>query len=113
VSVPNVPVARSTSRVSRASIVTDRLCGSIPITTRSITILLRRVEIPAAGGIGSARAIASCFGELATGAKTLRLGGRTLDELTAPGVPLADGWGDVVWHTDIRFPPVSSSPGWS
>jgi hypothetical protein len=35
-----MPVARSTSRVSRASIVTDRLCGSIPITTRSITILL-------------------------------------------------------------------------
>jgi CubicO group peptidase (beta-lactamase class C family) len=64
---------------------------------------LRRVEIPAAGGIGSTRAIASCFGELATGAKTLRLGGRTLDELTAPGVPPADGWGDVVWHTDIRF----------
>jgi CubicO group peptidase (beta-lactamase class C family) len=64
---------------------------------------LRPVEIPAAGGIGSARAIASCFGELATGANTLRLGGRTLDELTTPGVPPADGWGDVVWHTDIRF----------
>jgi hypothetical protein len=32
-----VPVARSTSRPSRASIVTDRLCGSIPITTRSTT----------------------------------------------------------------------------
>jgi hypothetical protein len=71
---------------------------------------LRPVEIPAAGGIGSARAIASCFGELATGAKTLRLGGRTLDGLTAPGVPPADGWGDVVWHTDIRFSAGSSSP---
>ena len=35
-----MPIARSTSRVSRASIVTDRLCGSIPITTRSITVLL-------------------------------------------------------------------------
>jgi hypothetical protein len=68
------------------------------------------VEIPAAGGIGSARAIASCFGKPATGAKTLRLGGRTLDELTAPGVPPVDGWSDVVWHTDIRFSAVSSSP---
>jgi CubicO group peptidase (beta-lactamase class C family) len=28
---------------------------------------------------------------------------RTLDELTAPGAPPADGWGDLVWHTDIRF----------
>jgi len=28
---------------------------------------------------------------------------RTLDELTAPGGPPADGWGDLVWHTDIRF----------
>src|SRR5262245_27782983 len=28
---------------------------------------------------------------------------RTLDELTGPGGPPADGWGDLVWHTDIRF----------
>jgi hypothetical protein len=39
-SVPDRPRARSTSRSSRASIVTDALCGSIPITTRSITRLL-------------------------------------------------------------------------
>ena len=49
------------------------------------------------------RAVARCFGELATGARTLGLTDRTLDELTAPGVPPADGWGDLVWHTDIRL----------
>jgi hypothetical protein len=34
---------------------------------------LRRIEIPAAGGVGTVRAIARCFGELATGARTLGL----------------------------------------
>ena len=35
--IGNVPTTRSTSRVSRASNVTDRLCGSTPMITRSIT----------------------------------------------------------------------------
>jgi CubicO group peptidase (beta-lactamase class C family) len=64
---------------------------------------LRRIQIPAAGGIGTVRAVARCFGELATGARTLGLTDRTLNELTTPGGPPADGWGDLVWHTDIRF----------
>ena len=34
--MPNRPVARSTSRRSLASIVTEALCGSIPMTTSSI-----------------------------------------------------------------------------
>jgi hypothetical protein len=49
------------------------------------------------------RAVARCFGELATSARTLGLTDRTLNELTAAGVPPADGWGDLVWHTDIRY----------
>jgi hypothetical protein len=40
------PVARSTSRPSRASIVTDRLCGSIPITIRSTSRPPRLSSIP-------------------------------------------------------------------
>jgi CubicO group peptidase (beta-lactamase class C family) len=64
---------------------------------------LRRIQIPAAGGIGSVRAVAHCFGELATGARTLGLTDRTLNELTTPGIPPADGWCDLVWHTDIRY----------
>ncbi|MEJ7743128.1 MAG: hypothetical protein WKF73_11570 [Nocardioidaceae bacterium] len=46
--------ARSTSRVSRASIVTDRLCGSIPIITRSITCLLTAVETTLSARTGNA-----------------------------------------------------------
>ncbi|HEU4397505.1 MAG TPA: serine hydrolase [Actinomycetota bacterium] len=64
---------------------------------------LRPIQIPAAGGIGTVRAVARCFGELATDARTLGLTDRTLNELTAPGLPPADGWGDLVWHTDIRY----------
>jgi hypothetical protein len=55
---------------------------------------LRRIQIPAAGGIGTVRAVARCFGELATGARTLGLTDRTLNELTTAGIPPADGWGD-------------------
>ena len=64
---------------------------------------LRRIQIPAASGIGTVRAVARCFGELATGARTLGLTDPALNELTTPGVPPADGWGDLVWHTDIRY----------
>src|SRR5689334_3162531 len=38
--VGNEPVARRTFRASRASIVTDRLCGSTPITTTSLAASL-------------------------------------------------------------------------
>ena len=41
-------------RVSRASIVTDRLCGSIPITTRSITILLTSTWLVVSARTGNA-----------------------------------------------------------
>jgi CubicO group peptidase (beta-lactamase class C family) len=64
---------------------------------------LRRIEIPAASGIGTVRAVARCFGELATGARTLGLTNRTLSELTAAGAPPTGGWGDLIWHTDIRY----------
>ncbi len=36
-SVPNLPVEMTFSGSSMTSILTDRLCGSIPITTRPIT----------------------------------------------------------------------------
>jgi hypothetical protein len=36
-SMANLPVASSSSRPSRTSIDTDRLCGSTPMITRSIT----------------------------------------------------------------------------
>jgi hypothetical protein len=40
-SVPNRPPPRTSSRAVITSIVTDRLCGSIPITTRSLVAICR------------------------------------------------------------------------
>ena len=68
--MPNRPVARSTSRRSRTSIVTDALCGSTPIITASTPPLLHVIAT------GLARAGTACF-EL----------GRPLSSHTPPAAP--------------------------
>ena len=65
---------------------------------------VRRLELPAANGIGEARAIAKAYGEAATGGASLGLGQSTLDALMSPAKPPTDGLMDVV----LRFPSLFS-----
>ena len=62
----------------------------------------RAAPHPDPAAAGSAYAVARCFGELATGARTLGLTDRTLNELTTPGVPPPTA-GAPRLHTDIRY----------
>jgi CubicO group peptidase (beta-lactamase class C family) len=67
----------------------------------------RHLEIPAGVGYGSARAIATIYGDLATGGKRLGLRSDTYRAIAASPVPPDGGWYDLVLHT-----PTSYGLGW-
>jgi CubicO group peptidase (beta-lactamase class C family) len=64
---------------------------------------LQRAEIPAANGIGTARAVARAYGEFATGGAALGLTAETLDALQRPAVPPSGGRMDLVLHIESVF----------
>ena len=63
----------------------------------------RRVELPAAGGIGTARAVARAYGAFAVGGENLGLRAETLEELETPAVPPQVGTRDMVLKTDTSY----------
>ena len=64
---------------------------------------LQRAEIPAANGIGTARAVARAYGEFATGGAALGLTAETLDALQRPAVSPSGGRMDLVLHIESVF----------
>lgn len=63
-------------------------------------IYARDFEVPAGGGVGTARAIARAYSEFATGGRTLGLRPETLRALSAPAVPPARGFYDECMKGD-------------
>jgi len=81
------------SNISRA------LAGSmLPHDERRIYV--RNFEIPAGGGVGTARAIAHAYSVFATDGKELQLRAETLRLLAAPAVPPARGFYDECMRAD-------------
>lgn len=66
-------------------------------------IYTRNLEVPAGGGVGTARAIAHAYSVFATGGHELRLQQGTLDLLAAPAVPSRRGFHDECLHGDVQF----------
>ena len=66
-------------------------------------IYARNLEIPAGGGVGTARALANAYSVFATGGKELGLRRETLQELTAPAVPPTRGFYDECLKADAEF----------
>ncbi|OBH01021.1 serine hydrolase domain-containing protein [Mycobacterium sp. E3247] len=64
---------------------------------------VRRVEIPSANGIGTARAVARLYGSAATGGAELGVGGDTLEALTAPAHAPSRGARDKVMNVDVAY----------
>ncbi len=64
---------------------------------------MRRLELPASNGIGTVRAVATAYGELAVGGGTLGIDTATLSALTDAASPPSGGNFDQVLHTDTRF----------
>jgi CubicO group peptidase (beta-lactamase class C family) len=66
-------------------------------------VYARNLEMPAGGGVGTARALARAYGVFATGGAELGLRTATLRELAAPPVPPACGFRDAALKVDVRF----------
>lgn len=63
----------------------------------------RRVEFPSANGIGTARAIAAMYGDLATGGRRLGITRHTMAELIAPAREPSGGLVDKVCKLQTRY----------
>jgi CubicO group peptidase (beta-lactamase class C family) len=77
-------------------------------------IYTRNLEIPAGGGVGTARAIAHAYSVFATGGQELGLRPETLQELTAPAIAPTRGFYDEVLKGEVQFSLgfIKSSPTW-
>ena len=66
-------------------------------------VYARNLEVPAGGGVGTARAMAHMYGVFATGGAELELRRETLDLLAAPAVPAAHGFYDECLKGEVEF----------
>jgi CubicO group peptidase (beta-lactamase class C family) len=66
-------------------------------------VYTRNLEVPAGGGVGSARAMARAYSVFATGGRELQLRPETLQALTAPAVPAASGFYDACMMGEMRY----------
>ena len=64
---------------------------------------LRRIELPASNGTGTARSVAIAYGEFATGGKRLGIDPATLASLSEPATPPSGGRFDEVLRMDTTF----------
>ena len=66
-------------------------------------VYARNLEVPAGGGVGTARAMAHAYGVFATGGRELGLKKETLDLLAAPAIPPACGFYDECLKGEVQF----------
>jgi len=66
-------------------------------------VYARNLEVPAGGGVGTARAMGHAYGVFATGGGELGLKKETLDLLAAPAIPPANGFYDECLKGEVRF----------
>ena len=66
-------------------------------------IYARNLEVPAGGGVGTARSIARAYSVFATGGKELNLRSETLEQLAAPAIPAARGFYDECMKGEVEF----------
>jgi CubicO group peptidase (beta-lactamase class C family) len=66
-------------------------------------VYARNLEVPAGGGVATARGIAHAYGVFATGGQELGLRQTTLDMLAAPAVPATCGFYDECLKGEVQF----------
>jgi CubicO group peptidase (beta-lactamase class C family) len=86
------------------------LLGS-ELPEQSPRIYARNLEVPAGGGVGTARAMAHAYGVFATGGKELGLREETLRQLMAPPVPPIRGFRDACLNVEVPFSVGFMKPG--
>jgi CubicO group peptidase (beta-lactamase class C family) len=66
-------------------------------------VYARNLEVPAGGGVGTARGIAHAYSVFATDGRELGLRKETLDLLAAPAVPPTRGFHDECLKGEVQF----------
>ena len=66
-------------------------------------VYARNLEVPAGGGVATARGIAHAYSVFATGGRELGLRQETLDLLAAPAIPPAHGFFDECLKGEVQF----------
>jgi len=66
-------------------------------------IYARNLEVPAGGGVATARGIAHAYGIFAAGGHQLGLRSETLEALAADAIPAANGFFDECLRGEVRF----------
>ena len=108
------PVAMTLAILNPHSNIRRALAGSeLPHDKQHV--YTRNLEVPAGGGVGTARAIAHAYSVFATGGHELGLRQETLQELTAPALAPTHGFYDEVMKGEVQFSLgfMKSSSGWS
>jgi CubicO group peptidase (beta-lactamase class C family) len=77
-------------------------------------VYARNLEVPAGGGVGTARSMAHAYGVFATDGRELGLRQETLDLLAAPAIPPAHGFYDECLKGEVQFSLgfMKPSPNW-
>lgn len=96
------PIRMTLSVLNRHSNFRRALLGS-ELAHDKQRIYARNLEVPAGGGVGTARAIARAYSVFATGGKELNLRPETLDQLTAPATPASNGFYDECIKGEVEF----------
>jgi CubicO group peptidase (beta-lactamase class C family) len=65
--------------------------------------VVRELEVPSGGGVGTARAIAKAYGVFAAGGKELGLRRGTIEALMAPAIPSRNGFYDDCLRGTVQF----------
>jgi CubicO group peptidase (beta-lactamase class C family) len=105
-----MPLALSLAAMNPRSRFRRCLLGS-ELPEQSDHVYARNLEVPAGGGVGTARAAARGYGVFATGGKELGLRAETLRELMAPATPPLHGFRDACLKVEIRFSLGFMKPG--
>ena len=66
-------------------------------------VVMRELEVPSGGGVGTARAIARAYGVFASGGRELGLRPETIEALMAPATPSRHGFYDECFRGPAKF----------
>ena len=91
-----IAVMNRRSNIYRALVVNP----GAAICSDETRVYARNLEVPAGGGVGTARAIAHAYGVFASGGHELGLRRETLDLLAAPAIPPTRGFYDECMKND-------------
>lgn len=96
------PIRLTLNTLSRSSNIRRALMGS-ELPHDSEHIYARNLEVPAGGGVGTARSIAHAYSVFATGGKELGLREETLRELQERAIPAQHGFYDECMKGEVQF----------